>query len=212
VRASDVRSRAGELTGTIVVVRDVTDQRRAERALRESESLYRTVIELASDGLWVTNRAGTIIDVNPGACTMLGYDRAELVNRVLSELVDREQLDGMPLGDSPSPEGWIDWRGRVVAKDGRQLLLAGRSIPVATDLTVSTFRDITEERAAAERREQLLRDAQAAIRLKDEFLATLSHELRTPIAAVLGWTQMLARHEVDPERVAHALEVIERNA
>ncbi len=212
VRASDVRSRAGELTGSVVVLRDVTEQRRAERALRESELLYRTVIELASDGLWVADGAGTIVDVNPGACAMLGYERAELVDRALSDLVDREQLNGTPLDDERSPRGSIDWRGRVVAKDGRRLLLAGRSTAITPDLVVSTFRDITEERAETERRERLLLDAQAAIRLKDEFLATLSHELRTPIAAVLGWTRMLARREVEPERVAHALEVIERNA
>ena len=212
VRASDVRSRAGEPTGSVVVLRDVTGQRRAEKALRESELLYRTVIELASDGLCVANGAGTIVDVNPGACAMLGYERVELVNRALSDLVEREVLNGTPLDDERPARESNDWRGRVVAKDGRRLLLAGRSTAITADLVVSTFRDITEERAETERRERLLHDAQAAIRLKDEFLATLSHELRTPIAAVLGWTRMLARREVEPERVAHALEVIERNA
>ena len=58
----------------------------------------------------------------------------------------------------------------------------------------------------------LYRQARELNRLKDEFLATLSHELRTPINAVLGWTQMLKAGAVTPERTVHALEAIERNA
>jgi len=50
------------------------------------------------------------------------------------------------------------------------------------------------------------------LRTVNEFLAIVSHELRTPITAILGWTELLGRGKADPERVALALEVIERNA
>jgi signal transduction histidine kinase len=55
-------------------------------------------------------------------------------------------------------------------------------------------------------------EAQAANVAKDEFLATLSHEMRTPLNAVLGWTRMLRSGQLSAERAQHALEVIERNA
>jgi CheY-like chemotaxis protein len=48
-------------------------------------------------------------------------------------------------------------------------------------------------------------------RLKDEFLTTLSHELRTPLSAILGWTRTLRSGKMEPKRIAHSLEVIERN-
>jgi signal transduction histidine kinase/CheY-like chemotaxis protein len=55
--------------------------------------------------------------------------------------------------------------------------------------------------------------AETALRVKDEFLSTLSHELRTPLNAVLGWARiLLARKETNPEVIARALQVIERNA
>src|SRR5262249_47416198 len=61
-------------------------------------------------------------------------------------------------------------------------------------------------------REQELRSAaEAANRMKDEFLLTLSHELRTPLTSILGWTAMLRQKEFDAE-TTHALEAIERNA
>jgi PAS domain S-box-containing protein len=56
------------------------------------------------------------------------------------------------------------------------------------------------------------RQAEAANRLKDEFLATLSHELRTPMNAVLGWAELLAAGGLDEDRTVHAVRVIKRNA
>jgi len=72
---------------------------------------------------------------------------------------------------------------------------------------------------AAHERAQLLEaeraarsEAERANVIKDEFLATLSHELRTPISAILGWSQLLATGEMSPQDVAQGLEAIERNA
>lgn len=71
-----------------------------------------------------------------------------------------------------------------------------------------------EERAAAlqTRVDLLERKAQDIEREKDEFLATLSHELRSPLNAILGWIELLRLHLKDPAQQAHAIDVIQRNA
>jgi signal transduction histidine kinase len=106
------------------------------------------------------------------------------------------------------PDGsvvWITERGRVFADaDG--------------DRMVGISRDVTPERASVLERERLLKSERAArdeaeqqSRLKDEFLATLSHELRTPMNIVLGWLDMLAR-DVPVRDTRSAIAIVQRNA
>jgi signal transduction histidine kinase/CheY-like chemotaxis protein len=87
------------------------------------------------------------------------------------------------------------------------------------DLLARQAADLIEQRQTAAEREQLLVREQAARveadranRIKDEFLAVLSHELRSPLNPILGWTQLLQNGKLDETRQAEALQTIERNA
>jgi signal transduction histidine kinase len=80
--------------------------------------------------------------------------------------------------------------------------------------SVITFRDVTEKRAAAQavEAERRYREAEAQNRAKDNFLATLSHELRTPMTSILGWVQFLRTGDFSVEELEEALGTIESSA
>ena len=106
---------------------------------------------------------------------------------------------------------------RFIAKDGRVVWVESRS-QVITDSQGRPIgmrgvtMDFSKHKQMEQERDALLTEARELNRVKDQFLATLSHELRTPINAVLGWTQMLRAGIVQGERAKTALETIERNA
>ncbi|MEQ9234828.1 PAS domain S-box protein [Coleofasciculus sp. E2-BRE-01] len=111
-----------------------------------------------------------------------------------------------------------------VFEDGTVRFLYGKAVPLYHDSgevrgVIGAFVDITERKQAEREREQLLareraarKEAESANRIKDEFLAILSHELRSPLNPILGWTKLLRSRQFDQAATDKALATIERNA
>lgn len=111
-----------------------------------------------------------------------------------------------------------------VFEDGTVHFMYGKAVPLRNEMgdvrgVIGAFVDITERKHAEREREQLLareqaarKEAETANQIKDEFLAVLSHELRSPLNPILGWAKLLRSRTFDEATTERALETIERNA
>jgi signal transduction histidine kinase/CheY-like chemotaxis protein len=100
-------------------------------------------------------------------------------------------------------------QGRVIAA---LAWVRGQGRAPYDDRDLALAQELARRAATAVENARLYREAHEANRLKDEFLATLSHEMRTPLNALLGWIQLLKSDQLAPARRARALEAIERAA
>ncbi len=213
------------------ITSDVSERKRVELAMRESEERYRLATRATADVIWDWDLRTDEVRWNQSLAERFGHplgpplDRASFWlehihpddrGRVFDSI--RQAIDG---GDV---EHWqaeyrfrraegtyadvLD-RGYVLRDDGGR---AYRMIGAMQDLS---------ERKRVERERELMIDAERAARaeaerqssIKDEFLATLSHELRTPLTAILGWSEILSARAGGAESdVAKGLAIIARNA
>lgn len=225
---------SGELGGFGCIVRDITEWRHAEEAFRQSEERFRLLVEGVHDyAIFLLDTTGRVVTWNSGAERIKGYAPDEIIGLHFSLFYPPEDvLNGKPqralrIATAEGRYEEIGWRLR---KDGSRFW--------ANVLITSLFddqhqlrgfakvtRDMTERKRAEAQREQLRdtelqllseRDAraqmEAAVRMRDTFLAILAHELRTPLTSLLGNAQLLlrraAREGAHSERDRHHLQVI----
>ncbi len=210
-------------------IRDISDRRQAEEALRVGRVRMDLVLEGTDVGLWACPLPLSQLewDARVKRHFWLGAD-AEVTLEVFFERLhpdDRERVrceietavsSGNPfeteyrtISPGTGAEKWIRAIGRVFSDDaGNQIGFDGITIDITSRKNAEVEREalLASERAART-------EAERVSRTKDEFLATLSHELRTPLNAIVGWSQILGSDGTpNPEDLAEGLKVIERNA
>ena len=192
-RLRRIEDRVRERTAALQA--EIDERRQAEARLAVSEQRFRAIFDSVNIGVTVVDPAGRITDVNPAFCAMMGCTAAELLQRPLSDiqLPDVAEDDGT----AAAVGGGQARRQRYITPDGRVLQVAAslRTLHDATGekvATVGALQDLTQVLRLREA-ERERDEAEIASRTKSDFLARLSHELRAPLNAILGFAQMLGR-------------------
>jgi PAS domain S-box-containing protein len=210
---------------------DITGRKEAEQRLQDAHEHLRLMVDSALDAVVSMDTDGLIIGWNPQAETTFGWSAEEVVGRSLVETIvphayRAAHSEGLQRWHQTGEGAVLNARIEIQAlhRDGRLIPVELSIVPVAVgeETVFSGFiRDISDRKRAQEDLERALeveREAAARLRaldeMKDTFLQAVSHDLRTPLAAILGMAITLERGDVglDPEETRQLAGRIEHNA
>jgi PAS domain S-box-containing protein len=201
-------------------VLDLTPSKRAEAAVRESEARLRSLIDNMTGFVAMLDREGTLLEVGEPALRVGGLRREDVIGRKFWEcgwwLHDPEQQRRIRAWVAEAAQGATireDVTARI-ANDGRLAVDFMLAPVIASDGTVTHVIPSGVDVSERKRAETALRAAAGALRdadrRKDEFLATLSHELRNPLAPIRNAVQLLKLNPQSAPQARTAREIIER--
>lgn len=194
---SPVRTADGTITHFLAIKEDITERRKIECALRDSETRFARLSELTDEGICLHGQ-GQIIDVNTSFCRMLGYERDELVNRPYPFLVHPASVDRIAAAIAGQAEAVYE--AEMVRKDGTVFPVEIHSRDVQYDgepIRVAAFRDITEGKKA----QRILTAKTAELEQSNtelaQFAYVASHDLREPLRMINSYLTLLERRYAD---------------
>jgi PAS domain S-box-containing protein len=206
--AAPIRDRSGKVLGVVLVFHDVTEQRRAQQALRESETKLRAILENLNQGVVVSNLDGKMFYWNPASLEMHGFHSMEESQRRLPEFTDTFELstldgevlslDQWPLSRILRGEHLRNWEVQVrrIDNDWQRVFSYGgnlaRDSSGQTLVAVVTVNDITERKGMEEALHSAKVHLEERVRERTEQLRNLS-------------SARLASHERERKRLAHEL-------
>lgn len=203
----------GTVCGVVIFVHDITEQKKFGRELQDKDAFYHSIFESCGVmNIETDHMEGKILRINRLTCDLLGYEESELLGGKTSFDIthpedrarNNEMLQSLVNGEVDN----FRIEKRYVRKDGTIMWVdvAVTSLRDTTGKSVRLLRtaqDITDRKRA----EQRLMEAD---RHKDEFLATLAHELRNPLAPISYALQIWKKLEQTPERLSHLRPMLER--
>ena len=205
-----IRDESGAIVMLSVGARDITRRHEAERAIRASEARYRLLARSVTDIIGRIGLDGVRRFCSEATRDSLGSPPAELIGRPLVERVHPDDRDALAAGlarltpDRPT----LKTTYRLRHADGRWIWIEAAVRLVTDDWGapqeyVSVERDVTARKIMEAELQDARQAAESASRSKTEFLASLSHELRTPMNAVIGFADLIARESEGPVGTAH---------
>jgi PAS domain S-box-containing protein len=216
----------------MIVQEDISELKKTEEQLL----LKSVAIESANDGIVLTDPTlpdNPIVYVSQGFLKLTGYTQSEVMGRncrfmqgpdtdkevvtkIREAIKNEASFDGELVNYTKLGRRWYNRLklAPVRSQEGKLIRYVGVQLDVtaAKKLEIERKKAFEKEMAARQEVERLYREAQNANTIKDDFLATLSHELRTPAGVIVGFTELIKYENMTPQEREEAMDALERNA
>jgi PAS domain S-box-containing protein len=208
--AAPIRDAFGNIIGSVLVFRDISERQRGQTALREIERRYRAIGESIDYGVWICDSAGRNVYASESFLRLVGLTQEEYFSFKWETRLHPDDAAGTiaDWNDCVKRGGRWDHEHRFKGVDGNWYYVLSRGVPVTDeDGNVTSWVGINLDISRLKQVEAELRNDD---RRKDEFLATLAHELRNPLAPIVNSLEILKMPSVSPVLARQAREIVER--
>ena len=206
----------GNIVSLIRISRDITERKKAEKALRKSEEKYRDLFENARDSICIVDLEGNFKVVNEATELLTGYSQDELLKMRVDDLVyqgDKEKSN-LYFKKLVDEGGYKGYEGRIITKDGKTKDISVSSTVIKENDKIVGSRDIIHDVTERKKTEEALKkysdDLKESNRLKDLFIDIIKHDLLNPASVTRTMSSLALEEEKDP-RKKEILQLIDRS-
>ena len=205
---SPIKNRKGEIVGASKIARDISERREAAKR----EGVLAAIVDTSDDTIVSKTLDGIITSWNKAAVKMFGYTESEAIGKHISLIIPADRLDeeAYIIGEVTKGNKVAHFQTFRRAKDGRLIPISLSVSPVIDGKgkvigASKIARDISTEQAAQQETAQLYQQLKELNARKDEFIGLASHELKTPLASINGYLQILSKRITDDRDKAFLL-------
>lgn len=200
---SSAISQADVVVGVRGVMFDISNLKRTEQALRESEERFRTLLKSLHEGVWALDKEDRTTFVNPRMAEMLGYTEEEMLGKPVYSFNDEkwkkftaEKMERRKQGVSEQLEG------ELLRKDGGRVFALFETSPILDANgnyagSIAGVQDITDRKLAEERLKQTMAGLDRSNKELEQFAYVTSHDLREPLRMMTSFSQSLEKRYKD---------------